>query len=88
MAPTPLTAALPVCPSTNSGVTAAAARQARYREKHKEEINAQRRAQRLKRKFAWQAARRKHKTMDFDGRESGPMNDVGPLRLFKNGEKL
>jgi hypothetical protein len=41
------------------------------------------RAPRLARRNRWTAARRKYKTMEFDGRVCGPINRVGPLALFE-----
>ena len=74
-----------MCPLSEIDVTPspAALRQRRYREgtAHAACL-ARKRELRRARKEKWQAARREYKTIRFDGKESGPLRDVGPLSEF------
>jgi hypothetical protein len=49
-------------------------------------VNAHRAPQRAKR-WRWDAARNFYRTMQFDGRVTGPIRNIGPLALFEKGEK-
>ena len=74
---------LPVRPDEKDSVTPGALRAQRFREGATHKANlARKREQRRLRKQKWLEERRKHKTLTFDGRESGPLNNVGPLSAF------
>jgi hypothetical protein len=72
-----------VCPDSKHSVTPGAIRARRFREGATHKANLARKAeQRELRREKWLAARRKFQTITFDGRDSGPLNNVGPLSAF------
>jgi hypothetical protein len=79
---------LEVSSISGHAVTPAAVRMRRYRQGDAyQALLARERQERHARREAWATAKRKYKTMTFDGRESGPANPVGPLSGFgKKGQ--
>src|ERR1700719_600786 len=80
---TAISETLPVRPDEKHSVTPGALRARRFREGATHKANlACKTEQRKLRKQKWLAARRKFKTITFDGRGSGTLINVGPLSAF------
>jgi len=80
---TAISETLPVRPDEKHSITPGAIRARRFRKGATNKANLARKEElRDLRKKKWDAARHQYTTMDFDGRGSGALKNVGPLSAF------